>query len=1051
MSESHKGIIAWFAHNPVAANLLMMVILLAGVATAFTIKKEFFPEFESHRVSIQVPYRGGTPIEVEEGVVIRIEEAIQGIDGIKEITSIARSGSANVTVEMEESYDMQKFVNEIKTHVDSISTFPGETERPIVSEAVWRRDVITVNVFGDLEETALQSLANKIRDDITALPYVSQAEIYGARKFEISIEISEDKLREYGLTFNQITQAVRTSSLDLPAGSIKTEGGEILLRTKGQAYTKRDYEQLVLLNRSDGSRILLGEVATVIDGFDDSFRKARFNGQPSMGIDVYRVGDQSAIEVANSVKKYVERIRDTLPDGIEIVYWSDRSRYLYDRLSLLLFNGFTGLILVLISLTLFLRLSLALWVCLGIPISFLGALCLMPFMDTSINMISLFGFIIVLGIVVDDAIVVAESVYTTYKKEGTGVHTSIKGTHLVAVPVTFGVLTSMAAFIPLANIPGWVGMQSREIGLIVTATLLFSLVESKLILPAHLSTLKPRKKRTGFTKGLGRFQNFFAEGLQKWIRNVYHPFLLIATAHRYVTLSIFIGVLVISLGIIKGGWVRYIPFPPIESDRINASVSFTNGTPATFTEKTALRMEKAALEVDEEFFQKEGQHFIQNTWVNIQNETEFRVLLDLLPSEERSIRNSDIIRQWRRKVGTVLGATSISYRGTIGRNRDPINVQLQSSDTAQIEAAAALLKEALVEYEGVFDVSDSSTTGKQEIKLSIKPEAESLGITLASLARQVRQGFFGEQAQRIQRGRDDIRVMIRYPKDERQSIESLKTMRIRTPSGEEIPFSQVAEVSQGIGYSHIRRVDRNRVLNVTADINKKTVSQNALYQDIQTRILPEIFRKYPKVSSTLQGEARDQKETNASLRTGSIFAGFLIFALLAIPLKSYVQPLIIMSVIPFGLIGALGGHIIMGFAISRFSLFGMLALAGIVVNDSLVMVDYINRSLRNKVPLLEAVHSAGTARFRAILLTSLTTFAGLTPLLLEKSVQAQFLIPMATSLAFGVLFATAITLVLVPCLSLIVYDIKALFSSHSPTEIAVREHKDADEGTVESN
>ncbi|MBL4575348.1 MAG: efflux RND transporter permease subunit [Opitutaceae bacterium] len=1044
MSQMSEGIIAWFARNHVAANLLMMVILFAGITTAFTIKKEMFPEMESQRVSINVPYRGGTPIEVEEGVIIRIEEAIQGIDGIKEITSIAQSGSGKVTVEMERGYDMQKFSNEIRTRVDSISTFPAETERPIVSQSLWRWQVLNVNAYGDIDPLSLHRLTYKIRDEIIALPGISQAEIFGARTFEISIEISEDKLREYGLTFDQITRAIRNSSLDLPAGSIKTKAGEVLLRTQGQAYTTRDYEQIVLLNQPDGTRILLGDVATVIDGFDDSFRKIRFDGKPSLDINVFRVGNESAIEISNTVKEYIENVRGTLPDGIEISIWADSSRYLSDRLSLLLFNGLTGLFLVFISLTLFLRLKLALWVCLGIPVSFLGTLWVMPFMNTSINLISLFGFIVVLGIVVDDAIVVAESVYTTYKKEGPGVNTAIKGTHRVAVPVTFGVLTSIAAFIPLANIPGWVGLESREIGLIVTAALFFSLIESKLILPAHLATLKPRKEKKRSVQWLGHFQNFFAEGLQKLIRNVYRPLLLITTAHRYITLSIFIGVLVISLGFIKGGWIRYVPFPSIEGDMIVVNVRFPEGTPESFTEKTALRMEKAALEMHDEYIQKENIHFIQTTWVNIQSAHRILILLELIPSEDRSIRNPEIIRQWRKKIGGIPGATYVSFKGTIGRDRDPINVQLQSSDTAQIEAAAALLKEALTEYEGVFDVSDSSTTGKQEIKLSIKPEAESLGITLASLARQVRQGFFGEQAQRIQRGRDDIRVMVRYPKKERQSIESLKTMRIRTPAGKEIPFSQVAEVSQGTGYSWIRRVDRNRVLNVTADIDKETISQNALYSDIKTRILPEIFRKYPRVSSSLQGEARDQEETNASLKSGSLFAGFLIFALLAIPLKSYIQPLVIMSVIPFGIIGALAGHLLMGFAISRYSLFGMLALAGIVVNDSLVMVDYINQSLRDKVPLLKAVRNAGSARFRAIMLTSLTTFAGLSPLLLEKSVQAQFLIPMATSLAFGVIFATTITLVLVPCLSLIVYDIKALFSTHSPSEIAAREHQKID-------
>ncbi|MEZ5274769.1 MAG: efflux RND transporter permease subunit [Opitutaceae bacterium] len=1037
MSQMNEGIIAWFARNPVAANLLMAVIMAAGLFTAFSIKKEVFPEFSIEMVNINVAYRGGSPQEVEEGVLVRIEEAIQAVDGIKKIRSQAREGFGTVTVEMRNGYDMQKLVNDIKVRVDGISTFPVETERPIIEELTTRNEVLWINLYGDVDDITLKRLADRVRDELTALPEISQADAFSP-SFEISIEVSESKLREYGLTFDDVARAVRRSSVDLPAGSIRTAGGEISLRTKGQAYTGAEYESLVLLTRPDGTRIVLGDVARVVDGFVESNFESRFNRKKSASVRVLRVGEQSALDVAKAAKAYVAQANERLPDGVTLQVWSDGSKFLKDRLSMLLRNCVSGLVLVFLSLTLFLRLKLAIWVCLGIPLSFLGALWLMPmpFMDISINMITLFGFLVVIGIVVDDAIVVGENVYTVSQKEGFGVESAIKGAQEVAVPVTFGVLTTIVAFIPMLMVPGVNGKIWSGIGLVVIATLVFSLIESKLILPAHLASMKPREHDRSKLGRFDRFQRLFGDALQWWIRKVYQPSLAFALRNRYATLAAFVGVLIVSIGLIVSGIVRFVFFPNIESDYLNANVQMSQGTPASFTFETALRMQDAIYEVKEEA-EADGEDVIANVLLLQQSDTEIQFWVEMSPSEKRTLKGSEIARRWREKVGAIPGANSVTFSGTIANSGAPIDVQLTSQNTEQLQAAANDLKNALRQYSGVFDIRDTSNLGKQEIMLAIKPEAETLGLTLSDLGRQVRQGFYGEEAQRIQRGRDDIRVMVRYPKTERESLGYLESMRIRTPGGAEVPFSNVAEASMGRGYSTIQRVDRKRIVSVQADIDKEAIAPDTVRNDIRDKIIPEILRKYPQVNYSQEGEAREQADSLNSLAMGGLLSAFLIFALMAVPLKSYLQPLIIMSVIPFGLIGAVLGHILMGHPVSILSMCGMIALAGVVVNDSLVMVDYINRAIGRGESLTEAVKEAGVARFRPILLTSLTTFAGLSPLLLEKSLQAQILIPMAISLAFGVAFATVITLMLIPCLYLVLYDLKALFSSKSAHEIVV--------------
>ena len=1022
------GIIAWFAGNPVAANLLMLVIMVAGTFSALSIKKEIFPEFSLEMLNVTVPYRGGTPQEVEEGVVIKIEEAIQDVPGIKKLTAQAMEGAGVVTVEVLAGYDVQKVLNQIKVRVDGISTFPVETERPIIEELTTRNQVMWVNLSGNVDEPTLKRLSEKVRNDIVSLPGVTQAEVFGVRRFEIAIEVSESRLREYGLTFDDFARAVRRSSINLPAGSIKTEGGEVLLRTNGQAYTGGQFSSLVLQTRPDGTRITVGDIADVIDGFEDSTVSNTFNGERSASIRILRVGDQSALDVAAAVKEYVRKANDELPEGVSLAVWADGSRFLKERLNMLLKNGMMGLVLVFISLALFLRLSLAFWVCLGIPLSFLGTLFLMPtsLMDISINMITLFGFLVVLGIVVDDAIVVGENVYTTCQKEGFGLASTIKGTKEVSIPVTYGVLTTVVAFVPMLMVPGVNGKIWSGIALVVIGTLLFSLLESKLILPAHLAKLRRREQDATKLSRFERFQRIFGIALQKWIERVYRPALGFALQWRYAMLMAFGGLLLVSVAFVASGHVRFVFFPNIESDFVNGDVELAQGTPASFTQQMIRRMNDAVEEVQREGREKDGQELIKHVLSYTRGETSFAFVLELAPSEERTIPASEIANRWREKVGEIPGATSVTYTGTIANSGRPIDLQLTSGNLEQLEEAARELKERLRDYQGVYDVSESSGNGKSEVRLAIKPAAEALGLTLTDLARQVRQGFYGEEAQRIQRGRDDIRVMVRYPESERRSLGYLEAMRVRAPGGAEVPFSYVASAETGRGYNTIRRVDRKRVINVTAEIDKNSVDPDIVRKDVEKTILPEVLAKYPAVKSSQEGEAREQAESMAALQLGGVLSIFLIYALMAIPLKSYIQPLMIMTAIPFGVVGAIAGHVLMGIPVSILSLCGIIALAGVAVNDSLVMVDFVNHARARGASLNEAVREAGVARFRAILLTSLTTFAGLSPLLLEKSLQAQILIPMAVSLAFGVVFATAITLLLIPCLYLVLADLQHL-------------------------
>ncbi len=1032
--------IAWFARNSVAANLLMVFIIACGLIASFSVNSERRPEFSLDRITIEVPYLGAAPEEVEQAVCVRLEEAIQGLEGIEQITSTASEGMGSVLVELELGADARQVLDDIKGRVDAIDTFPEETEKPIIRELSNRTQVIDLAVSGPVGEFALKAAAERIRAELTAIPEISQVEITGARPYEISIEVSELALRRHGLTFDDVARAVRRSSLDLPGGSVRSASGEILLRTIGQAYRGSEYEDLVLLTRADGTRLALGDVATVVDGFAETDQLARFDGDPAVLISVFRTGDQGTFEIARQVYDYVERAAATLPAELSLTVWQDQARGLEAQLTLLFRTGATGFALVFLLLALFLELRLAFWVSLGIPISFLGAIMLMPGLDVTVNQFSLFAFILVLGIVVDDAIIVGESIFTHQEDHGEGLRGSIEGTHAIATPVVFAVLTTVAAFLPLMFVPGMMGKMFRTIPLIVIPCLLFSLVESLNILPAHLSHRPKRRQRGAWT----RFQGFFADGLKRCIRRAYRPGLEIALRWRYLTAAVGVAMLVVTLGFVLGGWVTFHFFPSTEADAISVSVTMPQGTPVSVTSAAVRKAEVGAERLRSALFDETGRDYFRHVFASVGERPSGRgpqmlgggvsanlggVTIELAPAQDRVFTSEQLGNRWRELTDPIPEAVELDFQVSATSPGDDVDVMLVGPDIEQLRAAADEVKAQLGGYAGVHSITDSFRAGKEELKLNIKPAAEALGLTLRDLGSQVRQAFYGEEAQRIQRGRDDVRVMVRYPADQRRSVGDLENMRIRTPDGGEVPFRQVAVVEPGRGFASIKRVDRNRAINVSAAVDEGVTSGASVIADIRARILPAVLAKYPRVSYVFEGVQAEQQDAIGGLQVGFGVALLAIFALLAIPLKSYIHPLIIMGAIPFGIVGAVWGHMLMGEDVTMISLFGLVALTGVVVNDSLIMVVFINRNRERHVDLATAVREAGVARFRPILLTSLTTFFGLLPLMLTQSFDAAFMVPMAISLAFGVLFATFITLVLVPTAYLILDDVNRMFRS----------------------
>jgi multidrug efflux pump subunit AcrB len=1024
--------IEWFARNAVAANLLMLSIIIGGlVSVNHWLRLEAFPPFDVDTISVSVALRGASPEDIELGAAVRIEEAVKDIEGIDRLVSRSTEGSTRVTIEVDSGYDPLVLLDKVKSRVDAINTFPVEAEKPVVNLAERRFAVINVVISGIQAEEEIRRYGEQIREELLLLDDVSFVEFDSARRYEIAIEASADRLREYDLSLAEIAWAIRDSSVDLSAGNVRTLGGDILIRSKGQAYRRADFESIVVKTNPDGSIVQIGDLAHVQDGFEEDSISTRFNGKEAVFLDISRTGNQSVLRISTQVKDYIESRQESLPVGMELSYWDDDAQVLKNRLGILSKSALQGGILVILLLTLFLRPAIALWVFLGVPISFLGAFILMSIFDISLNMMSAFGFIIVLGIVVDDAIVTGENVYKHLQLGSDGLYAAIEGTREVAVPVTFGILTTIVAFLPLIFIEGRVGTWYSPVALVVIPVLLFSLVESKLILPSHLAKIKPRREDAN-ARGFTAWQRRVAKKLEHIIVDFYQPFLKFSLRHRWSTLACFTGVLIVMLTLVTSGWTRFVFFPSIESETATAVLEMPVGTPFEVTSRHADRMFEAARSLQEKYAgEAEGEGMITNILATVGSIRRdngphlAQIRFETAPRETRTsgLTVTQLIQEWREMVGPIPGAVNVSFRASWFRAGEPIDVQFSGNSLDELSAAADALKQQLANYPGVFDITDSLSDGKEELQIELRPQGHLMGLTRSNIVQQVGQAFRGFEAQRIQRGRDDIRVLVRFPIEERGTLSSLNEMLITAPNGSKIPLANVATLVPGKGPSLITRIDGYRVLNVTADVDKDQTNMVVLQAELRDYVAG-LLSRYPGITYEMEGEQRQQRESFGSLVVAWPLLLFTIYILLALPLKSYIQPVLVMSIIPFGFIGAVIGHWIMGYPLSFLSILGLLALSGVVINDSLVLVDFINQKHRAGKALWNSVVEAGVLRFRPVILTSLTTFFGLLPLLTEKSSAAQILIPMAISLGFGILFATAVTLVLVPVNVLIVDDIQ---------------------------
>ncbi len=1025
--------IRWFAINHIAANFLMVGLLLAGLHTAINrVPLEVRPAHQFDTVFLSMPYRGATAKDVERQILIPIEEALEGMDGVKTVHSDGYRGYARMYIEAKDGHDLRELMEDVKARVEAINTFPGETERPriYIPDSSLYREVLSVAVTGSLYPEELRLVAEEVAEDLREIDSVNVVDLVGEKPYEISIEADLESLRSYRMGFSDLVDAVRRSSVDLPAGSIRGQSGNLVVRTRGQAYVREDFERIPVRS-ANGAEVLLGEVATIRDGFEEGDKKVEFNGKPALFVEVMRTGNESAIQISDRVRQYVEESRDRFPEGVDLYVFDDESISIRGRLQSLVSSLVQGSLLVLLVLGLFLRPTLAFWVVIGIPVCFAGGVLCMPFLGVTGNVMSLFGFIIVVGVVVDDAIVTGENVFSRMR-EGMGpLEAAIEGTKEVAVPVTFGVLTTVVAFLPLMYFEGDWGDLARQIPPIVGPVLLFSLVESKLILPAHLKNLRVGRVRRNL---FSRMQGAIADGLEAFVRRVYQPLLEFSLRRRLEVVCVFAAMALAMLGFSHGGRLGFVSMPSVDRLKIHASLDMPNDTTLEVTESYVDRIHAATEELKEQFVDPgTGRSLIQNV-VKVSGASYITrsfdhsrgyVGVEVLPPSLRSEpgpRNSEIATAWHELVGPIPEATTFRIRGEQtggsqkedGRDEESLYLELRGAYSEAKNRIAQRMADVLRDFEGINSAWADIGRGQNEIEFTLKPRAIEMGITQQSLARQVRQAIYGERVQRILRNGEEIPVMVRLPRDSRESLHIINRLKIRTPSGAETPISMVAELQYVQTPHSIERNAGAEVIRIGAEPASEEVDIMGIAREI-VPLFDEMVAEEPGLSYVFTGYVAEAEESKRRTLIGGVALFFVLYALLAIPFKSMIQPFYVLVAVPFGIIGALLGHMLLGITPSYLSIFGMLALAGVVVNDSLVLVDFVNRRTRGGMTLSEAVLVAGARRFRPILLTSITTFVGLLPLLADSSIQAQFLIPMAVSLGFGVLFATAITLILVPC------------------------------------
>jgi multidrug efflux pump subunit AcrB len=1030
-----RGAIAAGVRNPVFANLLMACLLVGGYLAVTHLKRESYPQFSLDIIRVNVLYPGASPEDVEQAVCRPIEEVLVDIDGIDELTSSADPDIGSVWFTLTpDARDSAVILQEVKDRVDQITTFPPEVEKPVVTEEVIRHEVINIAVYGDVPERTLKQFAREVKNDLLAMPQISQVSLSGVREDEILVELSEEALRAYDLSFNQVMAVIARSSLDLPAGTIKTAGEELTLRVKGQRLRASDYERLVVIDRPD-AMVRLGQIASVSEGFAETAIRGRFNGYPGVLITVFKAPQQDILQIAALARDYVVRQQAKLPERLKMSVWGDNSRDVEGRISMLLKNGLAGFALVFITLAVFLQLRLAFWVAVGIPLAFSGALIVMGMMGQTINMISLFALIMVSGIIVDDAIVVSENIHTRRRLGEAPATASIEGAYRVALPVLGSSLTTIIAFIPLLYVAGVMGKFIRVLPIVVIAAIVASALEAFGVLPSHLCTYRPPGAEARPSRP-SRFRQSMEKGIDWVIAQVYRPVYRLALRYRLITLALAVACVLAIAGTIFSGRTAFVLYPKEDGNMLRARVRFPEGTPASVTAKTIEHLEQAALALNDDPNLRPAKpgrlvrqvYSIAGEWVDflpIRGDHVCEVRIELMPARQRRINEEEIISRWRHHIGEIHDAVHFSLsRHQLQPVERPIEVRLLGDDLEELREAAERIADQLRRYEGVTDVYLDLVPGKRELRVNLRPAARALGLTLEDVATQLRQGFFGGEAVKLQRGGEEVVVRVRYPERERLSIADLENKVFRTVRGDEIPFREAVDVQWVRGYASILHEDTRRRVRVYADIDERRANSERICTDIETRYLPEVVAQYDNMSYVFGGTRAEAIQSVSSLLTGFKMALVVMYAVLAGLLRSYVQPLVIMATVPLGLIGVVLGHWFMGYDLTLMSLFGVVALAGVVVNDALVLLDYVNGLIREGKGLTQAVLTAGEARFRAVVLTSLTTVAGLTPLLAERSSQARMVIPMAVSLVFGIAFATVLTLLVVPALYLIVNDIR---------------------------
>ncbi|WP_052248797.1 efflux RND transporter permease subunit [Leisingera sp. ANG-Vp] len=1018
-----EGWIGWFARNSVAANLLMLIILAMGLVTGIGMRTEGFPADPPRNVTVTVSFNGASPEDAEEGAAVKVEQALNGLQGIEEITSTITADSAEIVVKSLPDYPMERLKSDVKDRVDAITTFPAQVESTTIALEQEERHVIYVQLMGGQDHATLKEAARRTREILLDLPTVSKVTTEGARTSEITVELQEEKLRAYGLSFEEVAQAVQGQSVSLSGGTLEAANGTLSLQSRNQAYFGRDLLETRIRVSPDGGVVRLEDVARVVDGFADGQVLSIYKGEPSIRLDVQLIGKDSITETSDSVQQELEALRAApwMPADVTLETWLDEAQSIRDRLGLMSRNALTGMALVFVMLALFLDIRVAFWVAVGIPVSFAGALYLMgpDWFDYSLNALSTFGFIITLGIVVDDAIVTGENIYAHKRKHGGGVDTAIRGALEVATPATFGVLTTVAAFYPLTTISGDFGGSFKIIAVVVILCLLFSLVESKFILPAHLAGMdvSRKPKKHPLARAWQQLQAAVEQGMAWTIQCLYLPLLRTALAHQLQAVMVFAASFLFALGLMAQGIVETNFFPDRDSTQVHMDVTLDSGAPPARTREIAGLFESSLLETVEALEAEHGMQdpLVTSYYVSSTRAEKLVISVGLIDSTKRPFGSDELVERWRAAAGMPPGVRQMELFSDDDGVED-LRFGLSSEDPAETAAALASLQQTLQGMPELYDILTDLDNETLEMSFELLPEGEALGLTNREVITQIRNAVFGFEAQRIQRGSEEVQVRVRYPENERDSLSDLNRIRLRTPAGGTVPLDTVVRLNQRETLLELKRINGTRTLEVSAKVDKDLASVTEVVERLETTVFARLRAEYSGLTITVSGEAAEEEEATSQLSSGFVLGMMLIYALLAIPLKSYTQPFIIMLAIPFGIVGAVLGHLATGLPVSLLSFFGILALSGVVVNDSLVLVSRYHAARHEGLPVYEALLEAGTSRFRAVMLTSITTFSGLIPLVLETSEQAQFLIPMAVSLAFGVLFATLITLILIPVL-----------------------------------